>query len=97
MRRNGWQTEPKYVNTISGLGNPTRNVIFDTSDSTIRRSAIKQRVVGHGDDLLTDSSAENIRYQAVEGLVQDSRQKRQSALIRQVKHKNILFQNLRLF
>ncbi len=87
LRRNGWQTEPKYVNSGAvGNSNNVRNVIFDTSDnSTIRRSAIK-RVIQHPDDLLLDSSDDNIRYQAVEGLVQNNnRQKRQSSMNRQVR------------
>lgn len=80
MRRNGWllNEQPKYVNTGPGLGLGNRNMIFDATESPIRRSSVKQRL---RDELMTDSSAENIRYQAVEGLVQENRNKR---LIRQV-------------
>ena len=80
MRRNGWSTEPPMFGQTNGHGIANRNMIFNATESPIRRSAVKHpsRI---RDELLTDSSVENIRYQAVEGLVQENRQKR---LARQV-------------
>ena len=81
MRRNGWSTDPPAFGQTNGHGFANRNMIFNATESPIRRSAVKQRI---RDELLTDSSVENIRYQAVEGLVQENRQKRLARQVCQV-------------
>ena len=66
-------------NTPSKLG----CVIFDSDglSSTLKRTAIRHAQ----DEMSTDSCGENIRYQAVEGLVHlDNRPKRQMSFLKQV-------------
>ena len=72
----GWGLD----NTPSKLG----CVIFDSDgrSNTLKRTGIRRPQ----DEMSTDSCGENIRYQAVEGLVhQDSRPKRQMSFLKQVR------------
>ena len=67
-------------NTPSKLG----CVIFDSDglSNTLKRTAIRHAQ----DEMSTDSCGENIRYQAVEGLVHlDNRPKRQLSFLKQVR------------
>ena len=69
-----------------GLDNGTSKlgcVIFDSDghSNTLKRTAIRHAQ----DEMSTDSCGENIRYQAVEGLVHhDNRPKRQMSFLKQV-------------
>ena len=73
-------------NTPSKLG----CVIFDSDglSSTLKRTAIRHAQ----DEMSTDSCGENIRYQAVEGLVHlDNRPKRQMSFLKQVSFSLYIF------
>ena len=79
MNATGWGLDDNNNNSSSKLG----CVIFDSVDglsNTLKRTSIRHVQ----DEMSTDSCGENIRYQAVEGLVHhDNRPKRQMSFLKQ--------------
>ena len=79
MNATGWGLDDNNNNSSSKLG----CVIFDSVDglsNTLKRTSIRHVQ----DEMSTDSCGENIRYQAVEGLIHhDNRPKRQMSFLKQ--------------